>query len=331
MATIKDIADEVGISKASVSRILNKKGSFSADTIDRVIRAAEKLNYSLPMNGAREESIENMKNVALIMPPKYSSYYGVLSAFLEQEAYSYGLNLILCTSIYNCIESDSKFERWLKDHKIAGAIMAVFTRQSDLFTKMGIPVVSVGYDADKKYPVVRADNIAAGNIAAKHLIARGSQRLLYISNYPLGLEKDLRYKGFLEEALRQQVSVTPCFLKITTDHLHEAAGKITQLLLAHPQADGIFIESASITSICQRVCTELGLDISRQIRLIGYGTEAQMQCCNVPLTYVQENIQTIARTAVSLLDDMITYKDPVDNKICEPILIPVSLFFGTTT
>lgn len=66
MATIKDIADEVGISKTAVSRILNHKGSFSQDTILKVERVAKRLNYTSP--GMQREAGDGRKTIAAVLP-----------------------------------------------------------------------------------------------------------------------------------------------------------------------------------------------------------------------------------------------------------------------
>ena len=71
MATIKDIANEVGISKAAVSRILNHKGSFSPETIAKVQRVANRLNYTTLTALHQEEPVSN-KIIAAIFPDRKS-------------------------------------------------------------------------------------------------------------------------------------------------------------------------------------------------------------------------------------------------------------------
>ncbi len=73
MATMQDIADEVGVSKAAVSRILNGKGSFSQETILKVERVAHRLNY-VPASALREGGERRTRRLAVVMPPSTSPY-----------------------------------------------------------------------------------------------------------------------------------------------------------------------------------------------------------------------------------------------------------------
>ena len=91
MSTIKDIADEVGISKAAVSRILNHKGSFSQETILKVERAAKRLNYV--SRNEMVEGEEESKTIAAIFPDK-GIYFSILTTLLEKRV------LIMATIYY---------------------------------------------------------------------------------------------------------------------------------------------------------------------------------------------------------------------------------------
>ena len=93
MATIQDIADAVGISKAAVSRILNHKGSFSEETILKVFAEAKRLNYSVPSAARESVRMEDSKIIAAVFPATTSPYFGMLASLCEEEAYNYGYNL----------------------------------------------------------------------------------------------------------------------------------------------------------------------------------------------------------------------------------------------
>ena len=91
MATIQDIADAAGISKAAVSRILNHKGSFSQETIRKVEDIARKMNY-ISVSAARQEDAEGIKLIAAVFPTQITPYYGILTSLMEGYAYDYWIN-----------------------------------------------------------------------------------------------------------------------------------------------------------------------------------------------------------------------------------------------
>ena len=110
MATIQDIAEEVGISKAAVSRILNHKGSFSRETIKKVERAAKRLNYK-NINMLMSENMGDEKRIALVLPKSTSPNYGMYITLLEEAVYDYGYDLYVCSSLF-AAEEEEAFYRY---------------------------------------------------------------------------------------------------------------------------------------------------------------------------------------------------------------------------
>ena len=103
MATIQDIAEEVGISKAAVSRILNHKGSFSRETIKKVERAAKRLNYK-NINMLMSENMGDEKRIALVLPKSTSPNYGMYITLLEE----YMIMDMICMSVVLCSQQRKK-------------------------------------------------------------------------------------------------------------------------------------------------------------------------------------------------------------------------------
>ncbi len=120
MATIQDIANEVGISTAAVSRILNRKGSFSPETIARVEAVARKLNYSRS-TPALSENTPGLNLIAVIVPNRITPYYGLLTSLMEQTAYDYGYNLMICGSQFD-LKRPSLPAEW---HSISSGILMI--------------------------------------------------------------------------------------------------------------------------------------------------------------------------------------------------------------
>lgn len=301
MATIKDIADEVGISKTAVSRILNHKGSFSQETILKVERVAKRLNYTSP--GMQRESGDSRKTIACVLPLG-RAYYGMLAAYLEEAAYNYGYSLLLCSSAYDNEEID-EFLSGLRERGVSGLIFGSISARPDNLTSSGFPVVAVGHRLADEVPYIHADNYAAGQIAARHLVGRGVKKPLYISNYPDGLVADERYRGFCEELEKADIIAWPYILDKDSVKAEGTSEIITRMILDHPDADGIFAESQSLAVACLGVYSDLGYCIPNQVRLIGYGSDAINAYTMPRMTIVKENTWQIASEAVSVLADLI--------------------------
>ncbi len=335
MATIKDIADEVGISKAAVSRILNHKGSFSAETTEKVWRVAKRLNY-LPSGAVPpEESPPGVKVLAAIFPQEESPfgespYYSVLISLLEKAAYDYGYDLMLCGSLYNW-ENEEDISRHLRERNISGVILGSFSRDVALFHNQNIPVVTVGQKSAEAIPAVRSDNYASGRVAARHLLGKGCRKLLYITSYWSGIAQDERYKGYADELRSFGLEPHGYQLDVNAIHARDVAGIVTQMALANPDADGLFAENYSLALECLRVYAGLGYRIPQDIKIIGYGNSALTPYSIPQMTVVKEDTRQIARRAVSLLVDLIENPERQAEQPGRELVVPVSLEVRQTT
>lgn len=329
MATIKDIAEEVGISKAAVSRILNHKGSFSPDTIAKVEKAARKFNYTSTAM-LQQEASESTRLIAAIFPPAEFPYYGYLSALLEQQAYDYGYNLMLCGSLFDR-EKEEECYRYLREKRICGILLGSYTYDASMLSSQDFPVVTIGYKLTENIPAVRTDNYSIGRIAAKHLLSKGCRKLLYITGYPGGPNEDLRYKGFAEELALRQCESWIYEINMDMQLMNDFSGIISQMVLDHPDADGVFAETDALAMNCIQVYLGLGYCIPEDIKVIGYGNLYFSIFSNPPLTLVQENTKEIACRAISLLVEMIESGEKGALELPKEIVVPVSLYERKTT
>ncbi len=329
MATIKDIADEVGISKAAVSRILNHKGSFSPETIANVERVAHRLKYTLP-SASQQEDVALSKVIAAIFPVVELPYFGLVASLLEKRAYSYGYNLMLCGSLFDRHKEEECFKS-LQEKKISGIILGSYTKDITMLENQNLPVVTLGYKLADTIPSVCADNYAAGKIAARHLLSKGCRKLLYITSYQEGLERDLRYKGFADELHIRQLAPWVYQVNMKMQLSNDFSEIITQMALDHPDADGVFAETDALAMNCLQVFPSLGYRIPQDIKVVGYGNPFFSAFSNPKLTIVRENTEEIARRAVSLLVDLIENDEERENLRASEIIVPVSLNEQKTT
>lgn len=329
MATIKDIAEEVGISKAAVSRILNHKGSFSPETIAKVERAARRLNYT-PTSVLQQEAAECSKIVAAIFPTAEFPYYGYFSALLESELYNYGYNLMLCSSLFDR-EKEEACYKYLREKKICGVFLGSYTYDETMIGEQDFPVVTIGYKLSDSIPAVRTDNFLIGRIAAKHLLSKGCKKLLYITGYPGGLEMDLRYQGFREELKFRECSVWTYEINMDMQLRNNYSDVISQMILEHPDADGVFAETDALALNCIQIYSGLGYRIPEDIKIIAYGNIQFSMFSNPQLTIVQENTKEIVRRAAALMIDLIESEKKEDTGPAEEIIVPVALNERKTT
>ncbi|GEL66836.1 LacI family DNA-binding transcriptional regulator [Marinilactibacillus psychrotolerans] len=329
MATIQDIANEVGISKAAVSRILNRKGSFNAGTKEKVFRVAKDLGYLVPReNQLLDEKF--FKTIGAVFPTGHIPYYSVLVSLLEQVAYSFGYSLMICSSLYDKEKEELFFEQ-LREKRISGIIYGSFTNDVNLPINEDLPIVTVGHRLSEDIPVIKSDNHLAGIIAAKHLIAKGCTNLLYISAYQVGKNNDERYKGFIEELEKSNKKCNAYFTG-TNERKKDIPSVISQMFIENVDADGIFVESYTLAVQCLKVCQSLGISIPEDLKIVTYGNQLLNAYSFPEITMISENTNQIAYEAVSALVDIIEHEDNTEPDLKDnQIVIPVSLIEKQTT
>ncbi len=328
MATIKDIADEVGISKAAVSRILNHKGSFSQETIRKVERAAKRLHYT-SMNMLRQEAGKGEKRIAIVLPPSAVPYFGMLANMIEQAAYEYQYEVVLYSSMF-MHKNEADFFRELGKRSISGILLATFVSGEDVVTQQDIPAATIGFQISEAVPSVRSDYYSGGCLAARHLIGKGCKKMLYVSRSAESLKYDERYRGFLDEAEEKGCQVWPYHVEANAE-LQDITGTITRMSLEHPDADGAFSESFRLGNRIYQTFSELGYEIPKDVKIISYGNPFLSSYCNLDMTMVMENTRQIVLHAVSLIVDLMENAEAMEEREIPCILTPVSLKVGRTT
>ena len=326
MATIQDIADAAGISKAAVSRILNHKGSFSQETIRRVEDIARKMNY-ISVSAARQEDAEGIKLIAAVFPTQITPYYGILTSLMEGYAYDYGYHLMLCGSLYD-YEKEEELFRNLTDRKIKGILLGSFVKDGASIAAQSLPVVTIGYQINEEVPTVRTDNYSGGRIAALHLCGKGCRKLLYLTGFEDGLENDLRYQGFKDALQEQGKEVYPYTITLDQKLNGTIQDVITRMALEHPDADGLFAESQRLAMESIAVYRNLGIEVPKSMKIVGYGNPCLLPYSSPKLSLIRENTAEIARQAVEVLVQMI---ERPEEPVPPVTVIPVSFEQNQTT
>lgn len=299
MVTIKEVAERAGVSKTTVSRILNRQGNFSKATIERVYRVMEELNYQ-PNEVARTLGRRQSNMLALIMPNRELPVFGIYTAELEKAAYEKGYRIMLCSSFYDK-EEEMKSIQLLRNQMVDGIIYGGFNTDISHFSNIELPIVSVGRKIGSAIPVVKADNLMAGKLACHHLKAKGCRKLIYITGYPAAVEKDDKYVG-IREMLRgadMECHVYRITMEMQISNMPDPV--INQALLEHPEADGIIAETDLIAMKCIQICKSFGYDIPSKIKLIGFGNYFFSMLSSPMLTTIADPVQKICQTAVEKL------------------------------
>ena len=212
---IYDIAKEAGVSIATVSRVLNNKGTVSAATRARVEAILKQNNYT-PSAIARGMVSKSMRTVAVLTVDIRVPHYARTAYTIEREFSRRGYEVILCNTGGDRAET-LRYLQAVNQKQVDGIVLvgSVFdticqgTEMEKLLT--GVPVVLANgkLDLPNAYSVTVDDKYGV-SLAVEHLVARGRKSIYYIKDRDTDSAKSKR-DGFLEAMRRNRAGICrPC-------------------------------------------------------------------------------------------------------------------------
>jgi len=325
MATISEVASKAGVSKTTVSRILNRQGSFSEETIANVMQAVKELNYQ-PNEVARTLGKNKSKTIALIFPTQDIPSFVEIQSALEGAFYQRGYKAILFSSLFNK-EKEKDTVQMLQNNMIDGIVLGSYTKEISHFTDCSLPIVAAGRKFDPKIPSVKADDYGAGILAGRHLLNKQCKKLLYLTNNPDGIEHDERFEGFKSVIDKSDSELWSYEISLDAQLNYDFSSTIHRMIVEHPDADGIFAETDVLAMSCIQNYSSLGYRIPEDIKIIGYGNMFFSALSNPPLTTIKEDRKQTADTIATVLINLIE-NQPIENTEIE---VPVSLIARQST
>lgn len=320
---LEDVAAVAGVSKTTVSRVLNNRGYLSQATIDKVHQAMEKLHYR-PNVIARQLYQQKTNLVGLVFPTVDNPFFGQLEARLDHELYKRGYRVLMGNS-QNNPDRERAYLRQLLNGQVDGLIVGAHNEGITQYRDTQLPIVSIERLVSKDIPVVVADNYAGGVLATQRLLDDGCQHIIH-TNYPQGLaspnmERRRAYEELMRHHHRPAITYEVNFDSSTDEKLVI----FRRLFKEHPEVDGVFADNDTNASLIMQVAREYGRQVPTDLKVVGFDGANMTRTLLPDLTTVQQPINQMASTAVQLLEERIQGK-----KTTTSVQLPVKLINGTT-
>lgn len=207
MATILDVAKLAGVSKTTVSRVINKNGPVSPKTRKRIEMAMEALNYT-PNYFAQGMRTSRTRTIGMLIPDYSNPFYAQLFRYIEDVARKNGYMNIICNTNAEP-ERELEHIRELVRRKIDGIIFCTYKGVRDnidylMEISKDVPVVFMDHVVDDQ-PVsyVITDGFGSSRKAARYLIEKGRKRIAYIKGPSKHRVTHERFRGY-RQALKDR-------------------------------------------------------------------------------------------------------------------------------
>ncbi len=335
--TLADVGSVAGVSKMTVSNVINGKNGMSEETRQRVLKAIAQCGY-VANSAARVLAGRSMNLLGVILPQFDSLYLSEILLGASVAAEKNGFDLAVFTTSSNV---KRELERATLLRSLADGVLLLMpvAIEHQIFMN-SIPVVSI--NADGPY-TIRADNKRGGQLAARHLLELGHTRIAHM-HFPTEAIKSRqdtvyvpradaleRGEGFLETLALAGLTTPGSYLVIcnTLDCWVETAAQeaaLNLLRLTEPPT-AIFAASDEMAIGILWAAQIMGLRVPEDLSVIGFDDSARAANSNPPLTTVRQPLREMGAAAAQLLCNLARGETPNEPHPC----FPTSLIVRSST
>jgi LacI family sucrose operon transcriptional repressor len=315
--TIKDVAKKAGVSVTTVSRVLNNRGYISEATRRKVYQTMEDLDYH-PNEVARSLFRKKSNIIGLIVPTVAHPFFGELTSYLETYAYSRGYKVLICNSQLNALK-EQEYIWMLRRNQVDGIVMASHTLEVEEYKKLNLPVVSFDRFISSRIPYVTSDNYQGGRLAVEHLLQRGCTKIAHLcGSLDLDMLANQRHRAFMNVAEEKNIPYCTVQTDVNVFEVDEYEELLTDLLVRHPDLDGLFLNSDIMAIAAIKVCGKLGMRIPQDIKIIGYDDVSIASLVSPQITTIRQPLAQMSELSVKLIEDLVK-KKAVPTENCLPV------------
>ncbi len=307
-ATMKQIAEIVGVSVNTVSRALNGKPDVSEKTRQKVLDVARRLGY-VPNRLALYLKGKKTRIVGVIVEDNSNPFWSEVLKGVEAEAKLHGYHVILVNTNKN-YRDEVEGIQMLLERRVDGILIAPNQRKYDdllELKKIGIPFVIVGRHIKElenlDIPMVYSDEIKGGYIATKHLVERGCKRIAFIGAQPYNTASAERYEGY-KRALRDAgIEMKEELIRSTGIEMKDGYRSVMDLLKGKARFDGVFAYNDLIAFGVLKALKEANLRVPEDIKVVGYDDVFYSSLITPSLTTVRVEKKEMGKLAFKMVLD----------------------------
>ncbi|WP_161882138.1 LacI family DNA-binding transcriptional regulator [Deinococcus alpinitundrae] len=329
--TLADVASQAGVSKMTVSKVINKKPGISETTRQRVMQAVDELGYTVHAS-ARALAGGRTHTLGVVVSSLDSQYFSELMRGADMTARDAGLELLISTT--RASHEHRNIGRLA--HGLVDGLLMVFPASLAPYERslraLSLPVVVIapGTQASAEqqhFPSVDADHYSGARQAMQHLLSLGHRRIAFIGGPPHLTPSRERLRGYREGLLTASIAPDAA-LQVTSDFSQRSGFQAARELLAlaeRPTAIFALNDVSAFGAI--EAIKDAGLRVPEDISVIGFDNIPQASQVFPALTTIEQPLLEMGAAGTRQLLNLIQGVGAVTDRL----IVPTELIIRAST
>lgn len=324
--TMDEIAKLAGVSKATVSRVLNdSECGVGEQTRVRVKKIAEELGYSVEQT-EKKKNVSFTRYIALILPDITNPFFADLAKSVEQSLRRKGYSLVLANTDFSEDNEAAQIRELMVKH-LEGVLLVpsgIRAREEhDLPRRYQIPMVLLDRKLEgiSDIPGVYSNNEYASVISCEHLIRKGARDIVFISG-PLNVSTSIeRFEGYKAVLAQHSIPFRPEMCRHGSYTVESGYNAVLELERSGISYSAILAANDLMALGALKAVREFGYRVPEDVQIIGFDNIEFSQYCEPSLSTMQQPTFDMGAKAVELLTGIIEKRDPVQPERLIPKLL----------
>ncbi|MGV8981961.1 LacI family DNA-binding transcriptional regulator [Clostridium sp.] len=316
--TMKDIAEMAGVSKATVSMVMNKKdASISENTREKILRIAKEMSY-IPNSIARSLSTKKSGTIGIILPDITNPFFSEMARAIEDEAERLKYNIIICNTD-NDIGKEEKYIELLISKLIDGVIFMSGGNSNASLTMLknnNVPLVLVdryteGYKDDYGVFCLNKQGVKDG---IKYLYDKGNRKIVFVKGRENIEISKQRLEGYIE-AMKNYGIYDEKYIFEGDFNVEGGISATEKIINTFNNLDAIFYSNDMMALGGIKILLRNGYKIPGDISVVGFDNIRISEVIEPELTTISQPIYVMGKRACSILIDIIKGEIPPEKQL----------------
>ncbi|WP_257352065.1 LacI family DNA-binding transcriptional regulator [Pseudalkalibacillus decolorationis] len=302
MTTIADVAKHAGLSRATVSRVINNYQYVTEEKKKLVRDAMNELGY-YPNSSAQRLRNQKTNMIAILVPRLTNPFFTNIIEGIEKVAAENGLQLLICQT-----KSDKQKElnyfKLLKTKQVDGIILTAIENDWEKFSPFldcGPIVLCNEYDEEATVPMIRLNQFEGSYIGTRHLIERGHRKIGYCGGGSMsGLSTDR--KNGLKKALEDiGLTLNPDWIFLKRYSIEDGQKVMKEIAAMDDRPTAIFTGSDEVAAGVIKESKNSGIKVPEDLAVIGFDNQPIAEMIEPGLTTIEQPSEEIGEKAMETM------------------------------